>query len=177
MERTLVEVGGILDAVGVPFFLVLGTCLGVVRGGRIIGWDKDIDIGVLVEHLTPVIPTLMERFEAAGFVTKAHSSPLRFDRAIRLVRGPDRVDIAGFMRHAEERYSPSSRKSYAIVYPAGIIENTEPVTYLGREWRVPSPSEEYLRRHYGPFWKEPDRRWKPSSGRARVEDYYRMVTE
>lgn len=175
MERTLLQVGGVLDSVGVPFFLILGTALGIVRDGKLIDWDKDIDIGVLVEHLTPVAGKLIGEFESFEFRVKPHTKPVGYIRAMRLVRGLDKVDIAGFLRHAEERYSPSSLLGYSLVYPARIMESYEEVAYLGRQWCVPCPSSEYLCLQYGSSWQRPDRLWDPKLGPARVEEYYRTV--
>src|SRR6185436_17431193 len=39
----------VFDSAGVPFFFAAGTALGLVREGRPLGDDGDIDVGVLAE--------------------------------------------------------------------------------------------------------------------------------
>lgn len=170
-ERALLDIGSVLDAASVPFFLVLGTCLGVVRDGHIITWDRDIDIGVLVENLTAKVNTLVRQFAAAGFRAHIKDAPCDYPRAIVLQRGRVHADIAGFIKNGDERFSPSSRADYAVVYPARIVETTEAVRYLGREGRIPSPPDEYLTIHYGAGWRKPNPAYKPSQGKARVYGY------
>jgi tetratricopeptide (TPR) repeat protein len=39
-----------LDDAGIPFFFAAGTALGLVREGRPVGADRDIDLGIFEEH-------------------------------------------------------------------------------------------------------------------------------
>lgn len=174
-ERTLLDVRAVLDAAGVPFFLILGTCLGVVRQGRIIDYDIDIDLGALVEDLRPLIPALAESFRAAGFTPVVHTAPCAEPRAMSVLRDGIKTDIAGFIRHGEARFSPSGADDYCLVYPAEFFERTEMVTAYGVEWRVPSPPDAYLAFHYGRNWRTPDPNWKPQDGPARKYGYFRTV--
>ena len=172
-EGTLLEVGGILDFVGVPFFLTYGTCLGVYRDGRLIAHDEDIDLGALAEHVTPVASALAERFAEAGFGVRVITNPCGYPRAIVIRRGADHVDIAGFIRNGGSRFSPSTYNNCSYVYPAAMLETTEWIDYLGREWRVPSPIEKYLALQYGAGWRKVDKRWRATKSPAYKPDYYR----
>jgi hypothetical protein len=174
-ERTLVEVRRVLDSCGVPFFLILGTCLGVVRDGRLIGFDTDVDIGCLIEDIRNEAERVVVEFAAAGFEAHIVSNPLTFPRAVVVKRDGIKVDIAGFLKHDGERYCPSSFLDYCLVYPAALVEETETVDYLGCTWRVPSPVQEYLARHYGPGWVNPDPKYRPIQGKARVYGYLKRV--
>jgi hypothetical protein len=174
-ERTLTEIGQTLDACGVPFFLSLGTCLGVVRDGRLIAYDVDIDIGCLIEDLSHRCEALAAAFAAAGFSWRIISAPYSAPRAIVVSKRGIKADIAGYLKNGASRYCPSSRSDYCLVYPAAILETTEAIEYLGRSWRVPHPAREYLKRHYGSGWVTPDPRYQPHQGRARVRRYWRRA--
>jgi hypothetical protein len=174
-ERVLLDVGQVLDACGVPFFLILGTCLGVVREGRILAHDNDIDLGVLVEHLSGEAMRLKREFVQAKFAVRIVQKPCLFDRALVVERDGVKCDIAGFIRHEVVRFSPSSFLDYCLVYPAALIETTEGVEYLGRQWRVPSPARFYLEKHYGPGWQTSDPKYKPSMGKARIYGFLSRV--
>lgn len=175
-RRVICEVGDILDRHDVPFFLILGTCLGFRRDGMFIPHDKDIDLGVLIEDLRPKIGGLAEGLGAAGYTIRLIAHPLPYPRAIKLWRGAeksDHVDIAGFMINGRERYSPSSYLDQCIVYPAHLLDELEEIELFGRTWKT--PGDAYLRYHYGPGWKTPDPKWRPSRGPAKVRGYFRRV--
>lgn len=175
-ERTLLEVGRVLDSCGMPFFLSLGTCLGVVRDGRLIAHDTDIDIGCLVEDIKDRAEEIGGAFAASGFESRIVTTPCPFPRAVVVQRDGVKVDIAGYLTHGSSRYCPSSFRDYCLVYPAMLLETTEDVEYLGRRWRVPSPTKEYLLRHYGPGWTTPNPQYRPKDGCARVYGYFKKVT-
>ena len=174
-RRALLEVGAILDERELPFCLILGTCLGFVRDGGFIGYDTDIDLGMKVEDLRPAAGELSAAFAKAGFEARVHTQPVRYPRAIVLRRDGIKLDLAGFILNGDERYSPSTRKDYAVVYPARFFEIWGSVECLGRTWRTPYPVRDYLAYHYGPTWEVTDPRWNPGLGPARRSQYREKV--
>ncbi len=174
-EAVLLETGRVLDSCGVPFYLILGTCLGVVRDGRIIAYDLDIDLGCLIEDIEGKCADIAAAFVATGFKARIVSNPLCFPRAIVVEKDGIKVDIAGYMKRGTSRYCPSSFLDYCLVYPAEFMETTEEVEYLGRKWRVPNPAKTYLARHYGRGWVTPDPKYHPSQGKSRIYGYMQQV--
>ena len=65
--RTLREIGAVLDAHGVAFFLAAGTLLGFVRNGGPLAHDRDVDIGIfekqpgVPDDLRPFSPSFISR--------------------------------------------------------------------------------------------------------------------
>lgn len=53
----LCEIGAVLDAHGVAFFLAAGTLLGFVRNGGPLAHDRDVDIGIFEEQ--PGVPDIV----------------------------------------------------------------------------------------------------------------------
>lgn len=45
--QALIDIVKLLDGAGVPYFAAAGTCLGMVREGRPLAHDNDIDIGIM----------------------------------------------------------------------------------------------------------------------------------
>ena len=61
-----IEVKKILDASNVVFWLDAGTLLGVVRDGKIMPWDNDIDLSTLYKNHRK-IKSLIPKFKKEGF--------------------------------------------------------------------------------------------------------------
>jgi len=62
--EALREIKEIFDSYSIKFWLDLGTALGAVRGGQIIEWDHDIDLGALekdCEKINAAVSKLAER--------------------------------------------------------------------------------------------------------------------
>lgn len=171
----LFDVRAILDRSGLPFFLILGTCLGVVRDKRLIDHDFDIDLGTRIEDLRPLITALAELFVLAGYAVKLHDAPCVEPRAITVTRDGIKVDIAGFIRNGGARFCPSGAIDYCLVYPAEFFDTIEEREAYGAMWPVPAQPERYLAFHYGPKWQTPDPKWKPQLGPARKYAYFRTV--
>lgn len=165
--KNLLDAAGILEAAELPYFLILGTCLGAIREGGFIKHDVDIDLGCLAEDLKPRAERIVNAAAAAGFAVRTHYRPVGYVRAISMTRNRIKIDLAGFLKTGQLRYSPSSHLDCAVVYPAEVLEQTEAVVMLGREFRAPTPVSRYLELQYGPTWKVPNPAWRPQTGPAR----------
>ena len=64
---------GALDKHGVPYFLISGTLLGLIRHQDFIPWDDDIEIGLWINDRENVIKHLSQ-FEKKGLVTSITTS-------------------------------------------------------------------------------------------------------
>jgi hypothetical protein len=57
----------ILDANGIPYFILWGTHLGAVRHKGLIPWDFDVDIGVEARHERKILDLVSERCKETGY--------------------------------------------------------------------------------------------------------------
>lgn len=158
----LLRLAGVLDAAGVPFFLMQGTALGAYRDGGFVPSERDVDVGVLTEDLDAA--ALLPALDRAGFGVNTWHRRVggcgcgRHTHTVVLCRGRVHGDLVGWHLDGAERLALAPEDvtpHYAIAHPRALIETCEAVTAFGRAWRVPSPIETYLEREYGPDWRTP----------------------
>lgn len=148
----LKEAKEVLDEHGVTFFLRQGTCLGAVRDGAFIPWDDDLDIGSIVGlhgFDEKVIDPVAESFLARGF----HVRRSRFDGEawLGIMKHNIRIDWVCFeVRKGHITHFP------AVRIPVHLFTTLEPIDFIGQQFLVPSPPEEYLQHKYGPNWRTPN---------------------
>jgi len=172
-KRLLFEIADILEQFGVGYFLMQGTALGAYRDRGFTPTEKDIDVGLLQEHFTPISGQLAAHFIQCGYETETVSLPFRKCRTL-VVKGIGaKADIVSFIRWKDKRFASSPRnphvlKPYSIVHDASVLENYETVELFGRTFNVPSPIETYLEREYGTDWRTPR---EDHISRTRIYDF------
>lgn len=146
-------------------WLAFGTLLGCARNGRIIAWDRDVDLGLPSELMDEA---LLDRFRAAGFTVER---VYRYERPSYRDYIPDamgqygkivlrknaKIELYCFVRGRDGRlYYGQGRPQlfaidYALVYPqqqmplydylANVpVRFAENLTFMyGADWRVPKP--------------------------------------
>ncbi len=147
----LLEIKEVMDEAGITFFLRQGTCLGAIRDKAFIPWDDDIDIGSVlglhglsVEKIEPVVRTFRER----GFITTLeHTDDFVW---VPIVKPPVTVDWECYRVIDDAVFMyPASR------IPVRFFVELKKVDFIGGEFYVPNPPEEYLEAKYGPEWRVP----------------------
>lgn len=136
-----------LDRAGVPFFFAAGTVLGLIREGRPLGADGDIDIGVFAQDWD------------RNALIKIFTDDPRFDLDLHPQsqkvglrhRGGSPVDIFRF-------YEEDGRVWHDGVF---VRWHNSPFQVIrqeigGRELPLPEQPERYLEENYGPDWRVPN---------------------
>ena len=152
-ERLLTEAKAVFDRFGVVFFLRQGTCLGAVRDGALIPWDDDLDLGSIIglhgfdeAVIEPVAAALREDGAYVQVDRQAlYTSVKIFKYRIRIDWQCYR-DVDGTIAHYP-----------GVPFPVRLFEELTPVPFLGDEYLVPSPPDDYLTMKYGPDWRTPKR--------------------
>ena len=149
-----------LKSIGVDHFLIQGTALGAYRDGGFTPTERDIDIGFLQEEFDKHVDEMAKSFTDLEFHVRVVSQPFSRPRALKLkydkFSKPIKVDLCAYQRFEQSRFCSNNMEPYSIVHPAELLEPPYRNTKLhDMECNLPSPTELYLRREYGPDWTIP----------------------
>ena len=150
-RQMLKEAKDIMDSLGVQFFLRQGTCLGAIRDQDFIPWDDDLDLGCVIglNGITEdMIDPVFDAFRDRGYYVNVESN----DRwiAAGMIKSSLRVDLT-FFRIIDECIF-----HFPMIWmPTHLFSNFKEIEFMGGNYLVPNPPEEYLRTKYGPDWITP----------------------
>lgn len=134
-----------LDKVQIPFFLISGTLLGCIREGKLLGHDKDIDIGVWDDQ---DIGELIKYIRNSGcfYILPSYS------KGILVIRHVNGVTIDIFVHYREDDdYWHAGGKSKWHNSPFTLIEHD----FLGDKYLIPENYDLNLTENYGDDWRIP----------------------
>ena len=131
------EITSIFDKIEVKYWLMYGALLGMVREGKLISWDHDIDLGIWEEDLEKIAQNI-EKFHNKGFsVHFTESGHVSFNRK------PIYISVMFYRKNKETAY----RSSFTILereialkkgfYQHSLIELTRALKYL--RWIFTAP--------------------------------------
>jgi hypothetical protein len=134
----------------VPFFLISGTLLGVIREGKLLGGDKDVDVGIMGGEHTGVIrakvaasPKFKEQFvPSVDLIKLTHRNGVKIDVFLHHREG----DV---LWHGSHLHAWDNRVWWKEGEPP-LIEHE----YAGRPFLIPSDPDMYLTDNYGD-WRTP----------------------
>lgn len=157
-------------------FVDYGTLLGVIRDKKIIEWDDDIDLGIIINDLF-TWNNLEEIMYSFGF-KKKHEFVYNNEITEQNYE-KDYVSMDFFRHYEANAYSISYvyDRNKNKKYPAGnlwdVMEFKTPsingisyVTINGAKIPVPDNAEEYLSFVYGKDWRIPNPNWHTGDGPA-----------
>jgi hypothetical protein len=146
----------LLKKLDIPYFLTGGTFLGIKRDGHLIDWDRDIDVDVLAEDLTP---DKIEGLKHCEFLYRAgHSTTLQPPHSSLVIDGV-RFDLFTLHLKNNKRFRNLVNED-CHWFPARFYEPPfEFIEYKGIKHRVPSHQLEWLEFFYHD-WQTPDKSWK-----------------
>jgi tetratricopeptide (TPR) repeat protein len=155
-EKTLVKMRNALDEIGIPFFLVFGTLLGVIRSGELLPFDKDMDIG-LQWNISRT--NLVASLNGFGFVLHRSNSMSNYQALwnLAVVDSETGIAIDLFFFRPTRLGSQAGffQKPFPVLWEFPVFK-LEWYEWKGVRWRVPGPPEHFLKSIYGPDWLTPD---------------------
>ena len=172
--RMLTEVAGVFARQGIRYALTAGTLLGVVREGRLLPWDSDMDLSIFAQD-APRFGAAIRELEASGYIVRLrmHSRtdhPLVkgtvrilkiWNRRWGMFRGRMLLDCFVKIRYEDAYYwAVGGEKEYAKkAVPARFYDRLESIEFSGKRFLVPSDPRGYLALRYGPDWQTPRKQW------------------
>ncbi|HEX8233205.1 MAG TPA: hypothetical protein VF559_07670 [Caulobacteraceae bacterium] len=143
-KRALLDLKADLSSQGVEFFLISGTLLGCVREGRILGHDKDIDVG-----LAPGL----DKEKVVSALAGGGRFKLKPEQAPVLLRAqhPGGVTIDLFLHWEEDGKLLHGGQKAVWWNSPFMLQETE---FLGEAFMIPADHDLYLTENYGD-WRTP----------------------
>jgi hypothetical protein len=150
--KNLGDLGKLLDHAGIDWWLSYGALLGLIREGRFLAHDVDVDImvaeGTDPEHVRTVM-------EAAGaeFLTRITSGTIVTNENywFRDIY----IDIY-YAQEVDSRRVDFSRFCGCNLLMEHVRQGSKTMLFDGVELKVPVDPPSYLMRLYGPGWTTPD---------------------
>lgn len=134
----------VMDKHGIPFFLISGTLLGCIREGKLLGHDKDIDVGIWDNCDYEQLATILGE---SGYF---YIVPTRTKHFV-MLRHLNGIAIDVFIHYREENdYWHAGVKIKWHNSPFELIEKN----FLDNDYLIPKDYNRYLTENYGD-WKTP----------------------
>lgn len=142
------DLSGVLEKVEVPYFFAAGTVLGIVRDGKPLDHDDDIDVGVFEENWQRdvLLDAFMQHPRFKIEPTMASKPKLRLTH-----RNGGQVDIFRFYHENGGVYHDGN----FVRWRNSPFEITHHRCGDGKTVPIPSSVDRYLTENYG-NWREPD---------------------
>lgn len=157
-KQMLFEVVDIFNSQDVELFLHCGTLISAYRGYFQEG-DEDLDFAVKHEVIVSKMGFLKEELKKHGYRMMIHSKPYIYERGMKLAKvfnGHEiHADIIDYALNEKDRFHPNYAIDYATVHEARFFENPKTINFLGRDFLIPTPVEDFLESIYGKDWRTP----------------------
>jgi hypothetical protein len=147
----LKEVKRIFDEQGIVFWLGSGTCLGRIRENRFIPWDDEMDTASVIGMHgldEETVYRIASVFKENGFYPRVRSNPRYMH--VGLIKDGIRTDWT-----CHRIVDGGAIEFPGVKLPLHIFTHPKEIEFLGKNFLVPNPPEEYLRLKYGPEWRTP----------------------
>ena len=179
--RLISNISDALTKHGAVFFLDFGSLLGVVRDGRLIAHDRDIDFGVYFDdNFTPAV--LDQAMKEIG-LKRVHTFLFRGDvKEVTYSSGVTHIDFFkheetdtetmdySFHRLPDEPYETDNQ--YSVTRGHSVhISGVKTIKISNYTLRIPENEEAYLESVYTAAWRVPNPKWTSRNNPGRQEKF------
>lgn len=168
VEKELIKVHERIEELGIVPFLEGGVCLGLVRSGRLLEYDKDIDLGVMGDKALDVLyEGLKPYYEIVHFDSRGETLKNgRFLWAKKYFKIDGKyhclpIEIQAHYEKRKRVFYNKNLGSYKlfqegrVVWNKKLFENLGTVSLRGASLNTPSPVGAFLAAIYGRRWYIP----------------------
>lgn len=169
-ERMLSRIATILDRCGITYWLEGGTLLGIRREDRLLPWDDDLDVSMMIDQKSK-LPHFYSELKKAGYRVKSRyfekdDAPfkkgslrmikIRERRFFGLIKGPVCFDV--FIKYPcdADCYWEIATKKKSV--PQKYYKSFKKINFKGQQYSIPKMTDAYLTYRYGD-WKTPVEDW------------------
>lgn len=145
-----------LTAAGATWWVAYGTLLGLVREGRLLAHDNDIDLAVMI-GADPV--RITEAMEARGLVRVREEEWQGRPSKQKFMLGKVLVDVFFLHPRGDGFVDHNLFSRFSVLRGTHPPVTIEMRRLAGLDLPVPSETEAYLRHLYGEDWREPAKAW------------------
>lgn len=160
----------VLDTTGIKYFITYGTLLGIIREGKFIEHDDDIDFGVICDEnfswdkienaMKKIGMKKKHQFRLEGEVTEQTYviNKLSVDFFLFYPYDGKNQLTYSYFRKANRIYEEGKFEVSKEIVPQ--ITNVRKFENENGIFSIPENAEEFLEKEYGENWKTPDPNWK-----------------
>lgn len=163
--NNLIDFTNVLEYNKVRWFLAFGTCLGAYREGKIIGHDKDMDIGIMAEDFDF---SILSQMQEIGFEVKFIFGMRFLGYEIAFTRNDIKIDLIFYYKKDDKIWNALWKNGgrngmsdiIKLVYPKELFDNWDMGYINGHKFIIPNDTISYIKSIYGNNWEVVDKKWK-----------------
>ena len=145
----LEEIYDVFESLSINCILIDGVLLGAVRDRDFIAWDWDVELALLEEEVIDNTTTILNALHLKGFQILL-VNPFSLNYKINVCKRGTKFSLVGLRLSLGYRYRVNFR------YPARSFETLDEISFLGKQYKIPSHVESLLQFCYGD-WQTPKR--------------------
>lgn len=171
LKAVFIDVCDTLSSLGITYFLEGGTLLGLVRDGRLLPWDPDVDVSIMSEDLgriDEISESLREKGwrislrhypeKGVGFAPGGVVRMMKIKGRSRWYFTPDGTCCDIFVKTRHEGFVYWQAKGCTMRVREHHYHSCEMVEWEGRQLPGPADTHGYLSAKYGD-WSVPVKEW------------------
>jgi len=152
MSKNLLDMKEVFDKYEIPFVLIYGALLGIIREKNFIANDDDVDIACFGDtperHHWKMRWVKNELKEKGFFIVDNSCCRCKTDF---FIRNGERIDVFWFLK-IDNEWIFNDR----IRFPAYYFDKLDEIDFLGTKFKIPSNVEDFLELSYGKKWRIPN---------------------
>jgi len=169
-ERMLIQIAKHLESCDIQYWLEGGTLLGIRREGRLLPWDNDVDLSLMVDQY-PKLDAFYDLLKKSGYRVRTRffkiDSPyfkkgdlrmikIRERRFFGSIKGSVCLDI--FIKYPQKDNSYWKIANKTKFVPSKFYKSFKKIRFKSHEYAIPELTDDYLTYRYGD-WQTPIKDW------------------
>ena len=147
MYKNLIDFKEVMEKHQIPFVLIFGALLGLVRDKDLLEWDNDVDVACFREDKWKT-NGLIEDMVKKGFELQPNTP----EHDTNFIRDGEKIEIWWF-----DKVNDKWVYDFNIQYEDYYFDSLDDLEFLSDLWLIPYDVEDFLKKTYGDDWRIPNR--------------------